>query len=262
MRKREGKAGCLIVLGSLFLAAGGSAAAAEPKVKAVSAGLSFDHFTRTVVWKGDESSSRILSQLVSARAEFGTGRGLVFSLSAGLSLADFKGLAFGSLPISLEYGGAPIAGLALGAEILAPLHRAGDFEIIAAGRFVSSFGMSKTWPLEGFAVEGEAKGRPGWMEASIAPRAAYLFFDGVVPYLEVSARWFRAGFRMEEALEDLAGEETKRVTGDLAFGVALGVDAEVTERIAVRAKAGIMPFTGGVDGLVSIGVQYRLQTGR
>jgi hypothetical protein len=41
--------------------------------------------------------------------------------------------------------------LVLGTELEAPL-KFGDFEIKAAGRFVSSFGMSKTWLLEGFAV--------------------------------------------------------------------------------------------------------------
>jgi hypothetical protein len=47
----------------------------------------------------------------------------------------------------ISLGIAPV----LGAELEALLLKSGGFEIKAAGRFVSSFGMSRTWPLEGFA---------------------------------------------------------------------------------------------------------------
>jgi len=257
MRKRSGRAERLFVLGVVFALAAGEARAAEAKVKTLAAGLSYDYFSRTVVWKGDTASSKILANMVSARADFGLGKDLVFSLSAGLSLTDFKGLSFGSLPISLQFDGAPLKGLALGAEVAAPFMKFGDFEISATGRVVLSFGMSKTWPLEGFAVEGEAQGRPNWMEISVGPRFAYLLFGRVVPYVEVSARWLRAVFRMTEILDELDGVEKKQVNGDISFGVSLGADATVSDRLAVKAKAGIMPFAGGVDGLISFGLLYR-----
>ena len=62
---------------------------------------------------------------------------------------------------------------------------------------------------------------------------------------------------MTETLGDLDGTEKKQLRGDFAFSVALGADAAVTDRIAIKAKAGILPFAGGVDGLVSIGVLYK-----
>jgi hypothetical protein len=257
MRKRNGKAGGLFALGVALVLAAGQASAAEPKVRTFAAGLSYDHFSRTVVWAADEPSSKILSHMASVRAEIGLANGLLFTLSAGLSLTDFQDLTFGTLPISLQYAGAPLKGLALGAELVAPFLKLGDFEISAAGRFVYSVGMSKTWPLEGFAVEGEARGKPNWMEASVGPRFAYLFFGRLVPYAEVSVRWLRADFRIAETLEDLSGEETKRVKGDIAFSVSLGADAKVTDRIAVKAKVGVMPFAGGVDSLISVGLLYR-----
>jgi hypothetical protein len=236
--------------------AAGYASAAESKIRMSMVGPNYDHFTRTVVWDGDPASSRIVSNLLSARAEFGLAKGMTFSLSAGLSLTDFKDLAFTNLPISLEYGAAPMTGIVLGGEFEAPLSKFGDFEIRAAGRFVSSFGMSKTWPLEGFAVEGQAKGRVNWMEASAGPRVAYLFFGKFVPYVEVSARWLTAGFRMDETLGDLQDSEKKRVKGDFAIGISLGGEGRVSDRLFVRAKAGFIPFSGGVDALASIGVSY------
>jgi hypothetical protein len=117
--------------------------------------------------------------------------------------------------------------------------------------------MSKTWPLEGFAVEGEARGSSSWLEAAVGPRLSYLFFGRVVPYLEICARWLRADFEMSETLEDLGGAEKKLVRGDLQLSFALGADAAVTDRIVIEAKAGILPYTGGVNGLVSLGVLYK-----
>ncbi|MBE3112625.1 MAG: hypothetical protein IMZ46_19290 [Acidobacteria bacterium] len=256
MRKRSGRVGRLIPLGIALVLAAAHAPAAESKVKTLMAGLSYDYFSRTVVWDGDTGSSRLQASLVSARTDLGFGRGLTLSLSAGLSLTDFEGLAFGTLPISLAYDASPIKGLVLGAELEAPLLKSGDFEIKAAGRFVSSFGMSKTWPLEGFSVEGEAKGRSSWMEASAGPRVACLFFGAFVPYLEVSARWLRADFRMDETLEDLQGRETKRIKGDFSVSVALGGDARVSDRLTIKAKAGFIPYAGGVDALASVGLLY------
>jgi hypothetical protein len=37
----------------------------------------------------------------------------------------------------------------------------------------------------------------------------------------------------------------------------VGADAAVTGRISVKAKAGIMPYAGGIDGLLSIGILYK-----
>ena len=256
MTKRSGGAWRLISLGIALALAAAHAPAAESKVKTFMAGLNFDHFSRTIVWDGDTGSSQLRASLVSARTDFGFGKGLTLSLSAGFSLAGFGGLVFEALPITLEYDASSLKGLVLGAELEALLLKSGDFEIKAAGRFVSSFGMSKTWPLEGFAVEGEAKGRSNWMEASAGPRLAYLLSDKFVPYLEVNARWLRADFRMEETLEDLQGLETKRSNGDLSFSVALGGDVRASERVTIKAKAGFAPYPGGTDALISIGLFY------
>lgn len=256
MTKQSAGAWRLISLVIALSLAAAHAPAAESKVKTFMAGLNFDHFSRTIVWDGDTATSRLRASLVSARTDFGFGKGLTLSLSAGLSLTGFKGLAFGTLPITLEYDASLMEGLVLGAELEALLLKFGGFEIKAAGRFVSSFGMSKTWPLEGFAVEGEAKGRSNWMEASAGPRLAYSLSGAFVPYLEVNARWLQADFRMKETLEDLQGLETKRIKGDISFSIALGGDARVSDRLTIKAKAGFVPYAGGADALASVGLLY------
>jgi hypothetical protein len=140
---------------------------------------------------------------------------------------------------------------------VAPIHKLSDFEISGTGRVVYCFGMSRTWPLEGFAVEGEAMGRSSWLEAAAGPRVTYRLSGPVIPYIEVSVRWLRADFEMTETLGDLQGTEAKHVSGDLSFGAALGADAALTDRLAVKAKAGIVPRGGGMDRLLSVGLQYR-----
>jgi hypothetical protein len=252
----RGRAKGICIAAALAFLASGMASAAEPNVKSIAAGLGYEHLSRSVVWPGDDAASRILAHVVSARVDFELARGIVFRLDAGLSLNDFSGLTFDALPISLELDGHPIGGFALGGEVAAPLKKLGAFEIGAAGQFVYSFGMSKSWPLEGFTVEGEAKGQPSWMEISAGPRIAYLSSGRIAPYAEVCARMFWAGFRISETLGDLSGEETKRVRGDFAVSISLGADVRVNDRISVKAKAGIMPAAGGAGALVSIGALY------
>lgn len=246
---------CALAMGVAVLA--GGAAAAGVAVKPLAAGLTVDRFTRTVVWKGDESPSRLSAGLVAARAELGLGRkGAVVGLFAGLSFTDAADVVFGGLPISLAFDGAAVAGLAFGADVLVPVERFGDFEIKGAGRIVYSTGLDKAWPLEGFAVEGRAVGQPGWLEAAAGPRLEYVLPGGLVPYVELTARWLTATFRMDETLGELAGTETKKA-GDFAVGAALGADAAISRRLALRGRIGIMPYPGGVDTLATAGLLYR-----
>ena len=257
MRKRTGGDGRLMALGIALVLAAAPMSAAETKLRILSAGVDFDYFSRTVGWEGEAEASRVQASLISARAEFGLGKGLTFSLAVGLSLSELKGLIFDSLPISLEFDASALKGFALGAEVVAPFMKLGDFEIGAAGRFVYSHGQARTWPIEDFAVEGKATGRANWMEASGGPRLAYNISGGFfVPYIEVAARWLKVDFRMDEILDDLEGTETKRIKGDVSFSVSIGGDIKVSDRLTVRAKAGILPYSGGVDGMASVGLFY------
>jgi hypothetical protein len=255
-RIRAGLAFCA----AIGLAASPSAttglAAAQLNVRAFSAGLGTEYLSRTVIWSGDANASRFQASLVTARADFEFDNGIVFSLSAGLAPTDIAALTFNTLPVSLQYDGAPLTGFVFGAEAFVPVHRYSDFEISGTGRFVYSFGMEKTWPLEDFAVEGEAQGSTSWLEAAIGGRVSTLSVKRIIPFLEISLRWLHAGFEMTETLGDLGGTETKRVD-DLAFSVALGADADLTDRLGLKVKAGLVPYSGGVDGLATVGLLYK-----
>jgi len=255
-RIRAGLAFCAVIGLAASPAATTGLTAAQLNVRTFSAGLGYEYLSRTVVWNGDTDASGLRASLVTARADFEFDNGIVFSLSAGLAPTDVAALTFNTLPISLQYDGAPLTGFVFGAEAFAPVHRYSDFEIAGTGRFVYSFGSSRTWPLEGFAVEGEASGRSSWLEGAIGPRVSTRAFSGIVPYLEIWVRWLHAGFQMTETLGDLAGAETKSVD-DFSFSVALGADAALTDRIDLKALAGLAPCAGGVDGLVSVGLSYK-----
>jgi hypothetical protein len=255
-RIRAGLAYCAVIGLAAAPAATTELAAAQLNVRTFSAGLGYEYLSRTVVWDGDTDASRLQASLVTARADFEFDNGIVFSLSAGLAPTDVAALTFNTLPIGLQYDGAPLTGFVFGAEAFVPVHRYSDFEISGTGRFVYSIGIKKTWPLEDFAVEGEAEGAASWLEAAIGGRVSYLSFERIIPFLEISVRWLHAGFEMTETLGDLGGTETKRVD-DLSFGLELGADADLSDRLGVRAKAGIVPYSGGVDGLVSVGLLYK-----
>lgn len=260
MRDRRGRIRAIAIALILGAASGTvPARAASPpfKVESLSAGFGLESLSRTVFWKGDDAPARILAGLFSARADLGLRGGAIVSFSAGFVLTDYKDLLFNGLPVALELDAHPLAGFSLGAEALVPVRRWSDFEMSGTGRIVYSFGMSKTWTLEGFAVPGEAEGQSGWFEAAAGPRLSYLVFGRIVPYVEVWGRWLLAGFTMNEALGDLTGTQTRRVPGDFSFSASLGADAAVTGRISVRTKAGFRPYSGGVDGLFSLGVLYK-----
>jgi hypothetical protein len=254
MRHREGRLrAALVMTAALGLAA--APAEAQLKIGTLAAGLGGEFMSRTVVWGDDTAPARLTSGLFGARAELGFGRGIVVGLSAGLSLSDVSALTFSALPVSLQYDGSPLKGFSMGADAIVPLRRWSSIEIGAAGRIVYSLGLKESWPLGGFAVEGEASGTLSWLEAAVGPRIAYRAFDKVTPYLEVTVRWLHAEFEMTEALADLAGRETKTVDA-LSVGAALGADAKLGARLALRAKAGLTPYAHGVDGLVTVGLLY------
>jgi hypothetical protein len=260
MRDRRGRIRSIaiaLIVGAALGYAPARAASPLFKVDSLSAGFGFENFSRTVFWKGDDASSKLLANLFCARADLGLRGGAVVSFSAGFVLTDYKSLTFNDLPVALQLDARPLAGFSLGAEAVVPVRRWSDFEISGTGRIVYSFGMSKTWTLEDFAVPGKATGQAGWFEAAAGPRLSYLVFGRIVPYLEVWCRWLHAGFKMNEALEDLTGTQTRRVPGNFSFSAALGADAAVTSRVSVRAKAGFRPYSGGVDGLFSFGVLYK-----
>jgi hypothetical protein len=231
----------LIVAAIFLLLAAVPSRAAETSIS-FRAGISFEHFSRTITWDDKTQTSKSSVNLITARGEIELRPGVVLDLAAGVSLSNFNGLLFTHLPISLEYQAGAATGLLLGAGVRARVLTFGDFEIEGAGRFVYSLGLTKTWPLEGFTVPGNSKGGPTWMRASAGPRISYLFFGKFVPYLNVSVSWFSGSFKMNETLGELSGQESKKIRGKGFVEVSLGGDYKISERLSLRAEAGFLPY--------------------
>jgi hypothetical protein len=220
-------------------------------------GIGIDYFSRTITWDDNTRTSKASATLVAAREEVELRPGLAFDLAAGLSLSNFNGLAFSNLPISIDYGAGAVSSLFVGAGFRARFFRHGKLEIEGVGRFVYCLGSTKTWALEGFAVEGHATGRPSWIEASLGPRISLVFGGKLVPFVTISGNWFSGSFKMAETLGDLSGSEKKTVRAKGFVEVSLGARCQVSKRACLAAEAGFLPRAGGVDGALSAGLTYR-----
>jgi hypothetical protein len=217
-------------------------------------GAGFDRLSRTISWDGGDNLSKLKSNLFTLQGNFRFSEGFGLSLKAGLSLPSFNGLVFRDLPVSIEYGAGPAEALALGAEIWGVLLRTGEIEIEGIARTVSSIGLTKTWPLEGFAVDGEIRGRQTWFEAVAGARITSTFFGRLRPYLLIAGDFLRGSFKVDEALEDLVGSETKKIKGKSAIFTAFGASFEISPRLTVVAEAALLPYPGGIDSCLSIGI--------
>jgi hypothetical protein len=220
-------------------------------------GIGIDYFSRTITWDDKTQTSKASATLIAAREEIEIRPGLAFELAAGLSFSNFNGLAFSNLPISIDYEAGAVSSLFIGAGFRARLLRRGKLEIEGVGRFVSSLRSTKTWALEGFAVEGHATGGPAWIEASLGPRISLAAGGKLVPFVTISGNWFSGSFKMTETLGDLSGSEKKTVRAKGFVEISLGARYDISKRACVTAEAGFLPRSGGVDGALSAGLTYR-----
>ncbi len=243
----------VMIIGWVTLSPGEVSAEEPPKF---TTGLDFGYWMRTITWDDEAEISKLKTFVVALREDIRLGSNSLLSLQAGLALSSPSGMIFRNLPVSLEYDAGPIKSLALGAEFRALLFGSGEFEIEGVGRIVSSLGFTKTWPLEGFAVDGEARGRPFWFEASLGPRISYTFFGGFRPYVFVFGSYLSGNFKMDEILEDLRGTETIAFKGKSVIGVAFGAILETRSPLSFRAEAGFFPYQGGVDAKYILGFSY------
>ncbi|MDH4197151.1 MAG: hypothetical protein OEW05_07080, partial [Candidatus Aminicenantes bacterium] len=129
----------------------------------------------------------------------------------------------------------------------AKLLSSGAIEMDVWGRYVTSLGTTKTWPIEGFGAPGEAVGKPDWTLAEVGPRLVYAGFQNAAPYLAVTANWLWGDFKIDESLGELEGSEIKKVRGLGHVRAAAGTTLDLSSRVAVWGEAGLIPRSGGLD---------------
>jgi hypothetical protein len=164
-----------------------------------------------------------------------------------VSFTDVDGLVFHHLPVSLEYRAGAVSGILVGAEVAARGPAWGAFELDGRARFLTSAGTQTSWPLEGFAVRGEARGKPNWTAVEAGPRVSYKGWRTAVPYLFAAANWLWGDIRMEETLDTLGGDETKSIKGAGLVRTGAGATFAIGRRATLWAEAGIVPRRGGAD---------------
>ncbi len=257
--KRAAKICVALAVGA---ALAGSASARTPGTGALGDatlkfGLRGGFAERSVRWDKGPDESRLKTRLLGLAADVSFSRGLGLSLFAGMGFCDPDGAAFRTLPISLEYRAAAMKGFAFGGAVRKNIFTYGNFETGARASFVFYSGSSKSWPIEGFAVEGDATGRPKWSEFEIGPTLSYKAAGGFTPYLGVSLNWLRGDFRMTETLGELGGEQGRKFAQKGLLRIALGAAFDLGRGFVVDGEAGVIPSKGRTD----IGANVRLLYG-
>lgn len=221
------------------------------------AGLQGGFADRTVRWDKGTDETKIKTRTAGLALDLTFPRGLDISLFGGMAFTDPRGTVFTHLPISLDYQAGTLRGFAFGAGVRKSLIAFGDFETGARVRYVIFMGSSKTWPIEGFAVAGEATGKPKWSEFEIGPTLTYRAYEHFTPYMGVSLSWFRGDFRMTETLGELGGTQVRKLAQKGLLRVALGASWDIGRGVVVDGEAGIIPVKGGTN----IGATVRLLYG-
>jgi hypothetical protein len=211
---------------------------------------------RTVCWDKGTDETKVKTRTAGLSVDLTFPRGFGISLFGGMAFTDPRGTVFRHLPISLDYQGGTVRGFAFGAGVRKSLFAFGDFETGARARYVIFMGPSKTWPIEGFAVDGEAQGKPKWSEFEIGPTLTYKAYKNFTPSLGVSLSWFRGDFRMTETLGEIGGTQVRKLAQKGLLRVALGAAWDLGRGVVVDGEVGIIPVKGGPDIGATVRVLY------
>ena len=218
-------------------------------------GFGFEYFSRTIEWNGQQSTSKLKSYYFTFNADIELQSGLTLSGLIGYSFSSYNYLIFKELPFSLDLQPGSIGGFILGAGLKKNLFSFSDIEIGAYGQFVYCLGVKKNWEIPGLAVEGTAQGKPSWMRGAAGPIFSYEGYDYFQPYLRLNFNKLWGTFNMEETVEDLSGEEKKKITGKSLLEASLGAVYQLSNSISFQAEINLLPYNGGVDlGMVIKGL--------
>jgi len=218
-------------------------------------GFGFESFSRTIEWDGKESTSKLKSYYFTFNTDIELQSGLTLSGLIGYSFSSFNSLIFKELPFSLDLQAGSIGGFILGAGLQKDIFSFRDIEIGAYGQFVYCLGVKENWEIPGLAVEGTAQGKPSWMRGKVGPIFSYEGYDYFQPYIKFNFNKLWGTFKMEETVEDLSGQEKKKITGKSLLEASLGAIYQLSNSLSFQAEINLLPYKGGVNlGLVIKGL--------
>lgn len=219
------------------------------QAQSIKSGVGFEYFSRTISWDDNQHSSKLKSNFFTLNIEFEFKKGLSLGVILGYSFSTYNELAFRELPISVQFGedSESIGGYVLGLEIKKSIISAEKLRIDGLAQFFSSFGIKKEWEIPDLVVEGKVEGKPSWMRIAVGPVFTYTGFGSLSPYLYLNFNKLWGKFKMDETIENLTGNENKKISGKSSFCALVGFRLELTESISVKTEASFMPYKEGVD---------------
>jgi hypothetical protein len=211
--------------------------------------LSLEFHSRTIVWDEKARSSNLGSAFLAAGIEARIVRGWSATFFGGVSLANWNGLVFRTLPFSVEYQAGPRTGFLAGASTKATFARLGSWDLGLEARFLASLGTAKSLDLVGLNEAGTAEVRGTWFRLQAGPVLTYRGLPTLSPFawLGLDRLWGRC--LMEENIRDLSGSEEKTVTGKGWVSAGGGFFWELGPSFGLGFEASALPFKKSGGGL-------------
>jgi len=226
--------------------------------------LSAEYFSLTIGWDEDVNTSKFKSYLFSTNTEIYIFDGFSIHIILGYSLSNFDDLIFRRLPFSVELGTREMGGLLVGSEINKRLFYLSGYEISLQGQFIYYYGLNNQWELPELNVDGTVVGSPNWTRAQIGPKIRYEGLNNVYPFISATINKLWGTFTLDQYIQDLSGNEKKKITGKSNFTFSAGSEFDVASNFFVNGALSVMPYKGGVDlgGMISIQYVFQAQNRR
>jgi len=219
-------------------------------------GLDFEYFTMNVDLDEDEMDADLTLYLFKINCEFEFQGGLFLTATLGYSLNNYKSMIFRGLPISVELDVGGVNGYLFGGSIKKTIVSTGDFEIEGQGDFVYNYGVEKSWVIPGLSVRGNVTGKPTWMRIIVGPRILYQGFNAFHPYASLNFYKFWGTFTMDQTIEDLTGQEEKKMSGKSFVNAVLGTEYFVSESFLIKGQLELLPHSDNLDTGFLLGFKY------
>jgi len=214
----------------------------ESKMR-IKSGIHFEYFARKITWDDKSYISDMRSTIIALNTEFEMDWGFSFSALIGYAFSDFDSLVFRKLPFSVELDVGSTGGYLLGAELRKSLFDYNNFEMEVFGQIFHNIGTKKDWEISGLNVQGTVTGKPSWTRVSIGPIIRYTALERFYPYFGLCYNGLWGTYKMEQTVQNLGGEEEKKIEGKGVFEGKLGSIFELGNGFIIKGEIYIIPYS-------------------